>query len=524
MLNFENYLAPVLIYLAGSAAFLGVFLYAGHAAPARTRAAVVLLFATALLVLGAAPALPPNLPRVTDVLLFLPLLSRRLSVRVKFLFCAMVCAALLAAALPLAFKDDSVARLAFFNACFTAPYAILNSGPDAWRKALAETVAGYAPAQALFYYRYTPGLILYFSVGFTAALFAVLRRHTRIVPRGLDPAAFRVPAWLLIPAVAIPLIVFALPGSYPVRSALDAAWSVAAALVALQGLACLAPALRGIHARATVLFMAFAAPLFFVQCFWIPGAAGAADLLFGLGFWFEAPREIEPGIANPPSAGPGAALGMALLAAAVVAVLAGRAGAPGFTEQVIPPRRDIRGNYLIEPDPARNRVLFRNSDHAFYVDQYEYPNLVGAAPLTGAGPGRARALCQARDRRLCSAREWQIACTSGGRNAYAFPGAMREAIRTADRHCGTARGAGALRIGDNPECRNAAGVHDVMGGVREFVDTGADGVAGVMGRAARRTNDVYYQCGAAALIFDTQIPALDPGETGFRCCADAVSY
>ena len=528
MFNFENYLAPVLIYLGGTVAFLGVFLYAGHAAPARARAAVVLLFATALLVLGAAPALPPNLPRATDVLLFLPLLSNRLSIRVKFLFCAMVCAALLVAALPLPFKDDSVARLAFFNACFTAPFAILNGGPAAWRHAVAETVAGYAPAQALFYYRYTPGLILYFSAGFTAALFAALRRYTRIVPRGLDPGAFRVPSWLLIPVVAVPLLIRVLPDHYPARSALEAAWSVAAALIALQGLAGLACAMRGIRARTAVLFMAFAAPLFFVQCFWILGAAGAADLLFGLGFWLEAPREFEPGIANPPAAGSGAALVMVLLAVAAAAVLAGRAGgASGFAEQFIPLDRDIRGDYLIESDPARNRVLFSNEDHEFYVDRYEYPNAAGASPLTGAGPDRARALCQARGRRLCTAREWQTACTSGGRHAYAFPGGMREAIRAADRACGAARGAGGLRIGDNPACRNAAGVHDVMGGVREFVDPGAAGVhgiAGVMGRAARRTNDAYYQCGAAALIFDKQIPALNPAETGFRCCADAVSY
>ena len=141
---------------------------------------------------------------------------------------------------------------------------------------------------------------------------------------------------------------------------------------------------------------------------------------------------------------------------------------------------------------------------AYCIDRYEFPGSSGATPKTGVTWYTARQLCDARDKRLCTSREWRRAC--GGVFPY---GSTYDPLA-----CNTMREDGTGRpvkpTGSSPRCKSGAGVYDMSGNVAEWTANKA-----VAGGSANRDGETA-RCNRLPRRFESSSSPY----VGFRCCAD----
>lgn len=132
----------------------------------------------------------------------------------------------------------------------------------------------------------------------------------------------------------------------------------------------------------------------------------------------------------------------------------------------------------------------------FCIDTHEHPG-PAKVPTEGISLSKARRLCAAEQKRLCTADEWIRACGAGRPYPY---GQTFEPDR-----CRTA-GAG---LGDaRPKCAGRFGTYDMSGGVAEWT---ADGVA--------RGGDVSATAKGASCLAGLPAGATQGMKIGVRCCA-----
>lgn len=143
--------------------------------------------------------------------------------------------------------------------------------------------------------------------------------------------------------------------------------------------------------------------------------------------------------------------------------------------------------------------------HGFYMDVFPFPNEEGAIPRTNVNRAEAAALCEERDKRLCTELEWERACKGPASDAYATGAAWDPRCSEAPQGCAT--GFDAL----------------AMGALREWT---ASDVVPTEKDAARRA--ALRGAGAKAPAHDHRCAArsgVDPATTsddlGFRCCHGA---
>ncbi|MBT3346365.1 MAG: SUMF1/EgtB/PvdO family nonheme iron enzyme [Gemmatimonadetes bacterium] len=109
----------------------------------------------------------------------------------------------------------------------------------------------------------------------------------------------------------------------------------------------------------------------------------------------------------------------------------------------------------------------------FYIDLYEYPNRLGHNPLVDITFDDATQRCVARGKRLCTEREWELACRGPDHTDYGYgdtfiPGRCNTPLPDGEGHW--RRDTGTQPSGTHPDCRSPSGAIDMVGNVWEWTD------------------------------------------------------
>ena len=143
------------------------------------------------------------------------------------------------------------------------------------------------------------------------------------------------------------------------------------------------------------------------------------------------------------------------------------------------------------------------------MDRYEYPNYLRSPPRGNFGAFQAKAMCEAKGKRLCAEDEWEKACKGPRGHSYAYgPGYVPGRCNTVDEGHGSA--VAPLKY---PKCR---------AGYRTFAMTGnlAEWVQAKSGFALKGGS---YEEGQSSARCAARAPAPASrrrAEYGVRCCAD----
>lgn len=179
------------------------------------------------------------------------------------------------------------------------------------------------------------------------------------------------------------------------------------------------------------------------------------------------------------------------------------------------PGRDARERLVarapaVAYDPDNEVIL-----GSFAMDRYEYPNRHGAAPVVGVSWTEAQEQCAEGGKRLCTAVEWEAACSEGG---GAFPYG-RTYVPSA---CAVAM-EGPTASGAALACATPSGVADLVGSVWEWTATPLNEPGlGAAPRAEVRGGS--WQTDADKSVCQPRdgypFPATTArhGDLGFRCC------
>lgn len=175
----------------------------------------------------------------------------------------------------------------------------------------------------------------------------------------------------------------------------------------------------------------------------------------------------------------------------------------------------------------------------FCIDRFEYPNRAGTKPQVAVSFREAQTACLAEGKRLCSTKEWELACE--GPNRYPYPnGYERDAERcNIDRPDIAAnnvayaqletREAEIARVdqrepsGSRPGCTSGYGVEDMTGNVDEWVLNDEGNYHKAPFRSALKGGywgKVRNRCRPTTTDHNEWHSGY---QVGFRCCAGASS-
>ncbi|MGC4066087.1 MAG: SUMF1/EgtB/PvdO family nonheme iron enzyme [Polyangiaceae bacterium] len=174
----------------------------------------------------------------------------------------------------------------------------------------------------------------------------------------------------------------------------------------------------------------------------------------------------------------------------------------------------------------------------YCIDRFEYPNRAGVKPTVMVDFSEAKASCEVLGKRLCSAREWTLACEGPNRLPYPhgydrdsgacnidqphrFPDG--DALARADlRERELERLDQRTASGERTRCVSAYGAYDMVGNVDEWVvPDGSEEGAGLHPKTALKGG--YYgpvraRCRPTTTSHGTTFKFY---QVGFRCCADS---
>lgn len=103
---------------------------------------------------------------------------------------------------------------------------------------------------------------------------------------------------------------------------------------------------------------------------------------------------------------------------------------------------------------------------AFCMDRYEAPGVVGERPYTALTWAKAATRCADRGARLCFEEEWEAACRGPDDLAWSYGPEEEEGRCDAGMEF-PPEGTFSV-VGSHPDCHNAAGIHDLVGGASEW--------------------------------------------------------
>ena len=144
----------------------------------------------------------------------------------------------------------------------------------------------------------------------------------------------------------------------------------------------------------------------------------------------------------------------------------------------------------------------------YWIDKYEYPNVIGEKPLVNVTWYEAQEKCTMLGKRLCTEREWEKACR--GPEHWLYPYGSTYSVE----RCRTEREwqEGAVPIGST-NCMSGYGVADMSGNVQEWT----------LGESIeeRAVRGGFWQSGSYQSRCSTRIffhPTYKDETIGFRCC------
>lgn len=161
----------------------------------------------------------------------------------------------------------------------------------------------------------------------------------------------------------------------------------------------------------------------------------------------------------------------------------------------------------------KEMVLIESASGFFCMDRYEWPNRRGERPEGFINWYMAYDSCRMYKKRLCTAVEWEKACT--GREGNTYPYGNEYEVRT----CNT-EGNHSLPSGKFIECRSFYGTHDMSGNLREWTST--------RNTKNPRHFQVYggfWESRGASKCRSTQYSFFPENKfiaVGFRCCKSVI--
>ena len=186
--------------------------------------------------------------------------------------------------------------------------------------------------------------------------------------------------------------------------------------------------------------------------------------------------------------------------------------------QVVDPMKrsaEVKHEILVRGRCPENMVFVpREAGASFCIDKYEWPNKKGTVPQVNVSWIRAKMYCYDEGKRLCSAEEWQYACSGrkqkvikGGGTLGRYPyGSQYKALL-----CPT-EGGKIYKSGQFNTCNERFGTNDMVGNVWEWVSDKQNGAPVIMGGSFKYGNKAH--CG-----FSSESSLIEGAKyTGFRCC------
>jgi hypothetical protein len=441
---------------------------------------------------------------------------------------------LILALAPHLFADGALPRMAsraliglhFFNFFYSFPFMIISKMGWFHISAFEDVVGQFVSQQALFGFRYAPGMTLLACMGFTHIVMIIYRRYVP-APGEQWLEDIRFPLW--VPLAGIPAgIVFYLPTRIAVFSWMSVVvWPVVMSLMAMQGIILFGMVVSRRDRNRVFIPIAifFALLLRHAMCFF--AVAGGIDLILGLGIAMRAAvhgssahSETDASSQYKPGKAAMAVFIILIFVSVIIAhsVLKAKGGSIGIPDM---PDSGAARKYH-KTSSEMERVTIAGPGGVYWIDKYEYPNKVGQLPLTGADIHDARDRCKARGGRLCTPLEWSASCMAGDAGyEYYLMKKRKGAQELIYEKCRAAHGGGVVPSGARVDCKNTYGIHDMLGNTWEMVEiSGIPGMIGLMGQGAGSNYEVLNQCNWLTAIYENQVGELTEGNIGFRCCGD----
>jgi len=151
----------------------------------------------------------------------------------------------------------------------------------------------------------------------------------------------------------------------------------------------------------------------------------------------------------------------------------------------------------------------------FCVDVFEHPNRPGRVPVANLDLAAARKACRGRGLGLCTAKQWERACTGGKGLGWPYGNSyqLHRCNYALVKHNDLPE---ASPSGTYPGCVSADGLFDMSGNLWEWVELGGD--RGEMRGGGLNVSAGYGGCQAGARPH----PEFQTFETGTRCCGPLV--
>lgn len=185
--------------------------------------------------------------------------------------------------------------------------------------------------------------------------------------------------------------------------------------------------------------------------------------------------------------------------------------------EVIDPMKrsaEVKHEVLVWGICPKNMVFVpREGDRSFCIDKYEWPNKKGKIPMVNVSWIRAKMYCFDEAKHLCSAEEWQYACSGGiltttkGSHRVRYPYGSQYKTGL----CPT-EGEKIYKSGQFDDCKERFGTHDMIGNVWEWVADKQNGVPMIVGGTFK------YKCKAHCGFSSKSSLITESKYTGFRCC------